>query len=484
MARVSLEKRSFLPGDRISVIYTLEPPELPDFDVTNVSTSIFRVDVRRASWVMGFGTLPTRDGNTFTCEATLPGHLNPGLHFVAPPTQFMGGDSHSIQRAVRFEPLTFEIRSAIALAASDQQLEDRLQELQREHRLFSEATHRTPAVAAGDERRFRVLIFAVGTLIHANQQLEGYRIVQLQGGMSHQQMLNLANSYVGSLGYSPIAFAAEVEQAFVHGTPSIVVDYADVRAVDQGDAISFCRKHAEDVFLALGRDRGQVPKEFGFIAYDVASNQTHHWFHAPGYRGNLAPGFTPGAVAEAVERMLPRLQNDPFAKLISRTFVEALGEDLEAVRIFRLWTILELVADKHVVRNSTPLANPDGSGILRANGRPETNESQVGRVYSYIRSLGHGPTFATYQDGESILEGGDTSSPNYQAGMRFFTPWQLVRAAYAVRNYVAHEGYFDPVSAAAGDQHQQLAAQALTSGRPALASFVEQAAQQALMREA
>jgi hypothetical protein len=68
----------------------------------------------------------------------------------------------------------------------------------------------------------------------------------------------------------------------------------------------------------------------------------------------------------------------------------------------------------------------------------------------------------TYSDAsgtQTIIEAGDTSNPNYKPGARVYSLWEMVKAGYAIRNYVAHEGHFDPIIAAAGDQHQRLAAE-------------------------
>ncbi len=110
-----------------------------------------------------------------------------------------------------------------------------------------------------------MLIFAVGTLIHGRQQLEGYSITPLQGGMTHRQFLALANAYLSSTQLPQIPFDQDIEQRFASGSPSIVVDYHHVQARDESDALTYCKDHADMIFLALGRNRGQAPKEFGVL---------------------------------------------------------------------------------------------------------------------------------------------------------------------------------------------------------------------------
>jgi hypothetical protein len=92
----------------------------------------------------------------------------------------------------------------------------------------------------------------------------------------------------------------------------------------------------------------------------------------------------------------------------------------------------------------------------------------------------------TYSDAsgtQTIIEAGDTSNPNYKPGARVYSLWEMVKAGYAIRNYVAHEGHFDPTIAAAGDQHQRLAAESVTTGRPSVVGFVERVAERVLWTE-
>lgn len=489
MARASLNKKSYVPGDLLRLTFRIPAEELPNYDVTNISTDVLRLAVERNQPLIGFGTAPIRtNDNSFTVEVKLPDDAKHGLcvigHAVITPPE---GTTEPMSR-IHFEPVFFEIRDPSAKPSTAEQLKSALGLISQQRAAYSTKKIVTPA-AGGDTTAsgaFRVLIFAVGTLIHARQQLEGYSITPLQGGMSHRHLLDLANAYVSSAQLPQIPFDENVEQRFVSGSPSIVVDYHHVQARSHEDALAYCRHQADLIFLALGRNRGQLPKEFGGAAFDRNSNQMWHFFHAPWYRGNLVCDFSPAAVADAVERIVPKLQSNPFARLISRSYTEAILEETTDFRLLRLWTILELAADRHVPKSNTPLQHPDGSPILKANGQPETNQSQVGRIYSYLKSLGPMTSAGTYTDASgthTIIEAGDTSNPNYKPGARVYSLWQMVRAGYAIRNYVAHEGYLDPAAAAAGDQHQQLAAESLTTGRPSVVGFVERAAERVLWTE-
>ena len=339
----------------------------------------------------------------------------------------------------------------------------------------------------GVSRRFRVLIFAVGSVLHSVQQLEGFKVVPLKGSMSHRPLLDIANSYLTSAKLPPLPFKKEVELRFEGGSPSIVLDYHDVWARDFEDAFVYCRQHSDLVFLAIGLNRGHVPREFGGVAFDRTTGECQYYFHAPWHRSNLVPDFSPSAVGNAIETTLPRLISNPFMMLISRSFAEARSEERVDFQVLRMWTILELAADRHVAKDNTPLTHPNGSPITKPNGKPETNQSQVGRVYSYLRTVGPMSSVSSWTDETGthvLIQGGDTSHPQYQPGASVYSLWEMVKSGYAIRNYVAHEGRFDPTIAKQGDHYQQLAAAAFEIGRPGIIQFVESAAQQVLWKEA
>lgn len=489
MAQAYLDKLSYVPGERLKITFSLGSEELPTYPVTNISTNIFRIEVARNQLLIGFGAAPERSGNNFSVEVTVPINAVPGLYILGHAVITPPDETGSKPQRIQFEPLFFEIRASTDPTSTSKELQVRLKAISENRRIFSEKVHLT-ANASGNalnDCAFRVLIFAVGTLVHSPQQLEGYRVVPLQGGMSHQQLLSLTNSYISSVGLPSIPFSNETERRFVSGSPSIVVDYHHVQARDHEDAFTYCRELADLIFLALGRNRGQAPREFAGVAYNHSTGNSWHFFHAPWYKGNHISNFSPTAVADSIETILPKLRSNPFLKLISRSYVEAKSEDTDDIRLLRLWTILELAANRHVARNNTPLQNPDGTPILKASGMPETNESQVGRVYSYLLSIGPLTSVSSYTDAagtHTIIEAGDASNPNYKPGVQVYSLWEMVKAAYAIRNFVAHEGRFDPAIAAKGDQHQQLASASARTGRPTIIRFVERAAERVLLREA
>jgi hypothetical protein len=82
------------------------------------------------------------------------------------------------------------------------------------------------------------------------------------------------------------------------------------------------------------------------MAFEYGSNQRWHLYEMPGYKGNLISDFNPVSTANQIERLLPRLQVDSFARLLMKTYAEATAEGDYGFSLLRYWSILELVGDK------------------------------------------------------------------------------------------------------------------------------------------
>lgn len=285
----------------------------------------------------------------------------------------------------------------------------------------------------------------------------------------------------------PLPYQAELEDQFARGTPTIAIRYACVRAVSHDDALDYCRCHSRLIFELLGRKQGQIPKEFGGVALEIGTANRWQFIEMPGYRGNLVSDFSPTTLAKSIERSLPILETNPFARLLTRVFAEATGETDIGFQFLRYWTVLELVADRKIAKDGSLLRHPNGNLILNSKGNPETTNSKHGRVYQYILHNGGFTTIYSYQDNgvnQTMIIAGDDSNPNFKPGVEVFSLWEMLRATYAVRNSVAHEGHFDVAAALAGDKYQRLAARLLRPPLSILQGFVEGVAKTTVDREA
>lgn len=486
LIRASIGQTSFLPGAVLTLTLQFDAVEINLDSVTNVSIDVHRIERERNQFAFGFGAAPKRKESTLEVSQTLPVDFRIGLYIVNRAVLVWGNGLDAHQEQVAFDPVIFAVQTAGEKPYSLQELGIRVNEVSREradyvHRIIRTTTAQTAITAT----RFRVLIFGVGCLLHAHQQLEGYSISPIGLGLSHRPMHDIVNIVLQREGIGPIGFDPQAETHFESTTPTFMVDYVSVEALHHQDALNHCRLHANHVFQILGLERGQMPREFAALVLQHGSPAYLRSFQMPGYRGNLISDFNPVSTANTIERLLPKLDTNPFLSLLANTYADATAETNHGFALLRYWSVLELLADKYVPI-ATQVRAPDGSAILNAKGNPESTNSKHGRVYTHILGNSAFLTQGSYDDNgtqKRFIIGGDSTTPGYTADTELVPLWDIVRAGYAIRNSIAHEGQFDIATAATGDPYQQLAAKLVTSRYADPAGFLKQQAQIAFWRE-
>jgi len=491
---LTLNAHSYLAGERVICRLTVAS-DVPKDRVTNLSLDFLRIEVLRDQFAFGFGMAPRVVAGMLEVEQNFPADLKPGLYVIREATLSVGSIETAAEppgigpRHIRvvFSPIIFQVRTAVEQSASPEALAQQAELiLNRRRQLASKPFIVDPLTDAKGQPHFLVIVFGVGCLIHQPQQLEGFSILPVGQGLSHRNMSEIVNRFLESNAFPRLPFIKATEQAFASSTPVFAVAYNTVVATGHEAALEYCRSHAERVFSILGIDRGQKPRAFAYVATQHNTPQCWHRFDFPGYRGNLLAGFNPVKTANEIERLLPRLEANPFFRLIVSTYSDATSEHNYGFALLRFWSVLELVADRKIAP-SRPVLHPDVNAILSAKGNPETTNSKHGRVYAYILANGAFEESGSYTEAgvQKSYHIGDAKNPNVTAATEVFTLWDIVRATYAIRNAIAHEGQFDPIKAQAGDLYQRLAARLSTHGHPPdPLHFTKMQAQLAVWREA
>lgn len=133
--------------------------------------------------------------------------------------------------------------------------------------------------------------------------------------------------------------------------------------------------------------------------------------------------------------------------MLVRAYAQATADEDENVTLLRCWSVLELVADR-AIEEGQPIFHLDGQPILHRDGKQANTGSKSARVYVLTRQYGIGYPSISYgyrhADGAErrLLMGGDETHPGYTPGTRIIPLWDFTRAAYAIRNCIAHHGYF------------------------------------------
>jgi hypothetical protein len=485
--RADVGKISYLLGEELTLklVFDSRPKDVEQ--VTNVSVDLLRMEEARNQGAFGFGSAPTWVSGVLELRQKLPTTLQPGLYMFAAATLCWPEASGALrQQRLRFTPVVFAVQTVVETPLTKPDLERLVADLQvarTEHNNRELRTDR--ALASSNPRTFRVWIFGVGSLIHSHQQLAGYSITPLKQGFSHRRLSEIVHNQLKAIQIAPPPFDQNIEDQFERATPTFVVSYENVRALDQNDALDYCRAHSALLFELLGLDRGQKPSEFFCMAAELGTMQRWHLYQVPGYKGNLVSAFNPASTANLIERLVPKLLKDPFLHLLVKTYSDATAEENSGFALLRYWAVLELLGD-HYMPEGTPIHNPDGSPIFGTNGRRKTTKAKEGRVYQYILNAGaYVQSISVNLDGtnKQYMIGADASHPGYTPSTELISLWDMVRAAYAIRNSVAHTGQFDADRPIPGDVNQELAARLVRAGHLDPGSFVQGQASTCMMRE-
>lgn len=435
---------SYAAGDDFVLRIVFSEPPLNLSTNVSISVDIFRIEEARNEYAVGFGASGILNGAVLTFSQKLRSEMKAGIHVVG---AIRVNTSDAQQHVVSFAPVFFEIRAIDAKPLDAEAIASELRRLEVARAGYEQREMRTElALQGAPGRTFRVLVFGIGCLVHSPQPLEGFRIVPIGKGVSYGGMLSVVNHALWGLGMKQLTLDANLNQQHEQSTPTFFIEYFRVLGADHIDALEHCRRHADLVFDLLGLDRGQKPREFCSIGHDLESPQMWYSYSFPGYKGNLVSDFNPVATAHLIETSTPKLQRDPFLRLLVRSYAEATSEDDQGIALLRAWTVLELLADRAVPPGVALTHVEDGSPITKANGNPKDTNSKEGRVYELLRTSGtafphhHSWNVNGVQQTFAIL--GNVPNNSSDPGLKVIRLWDLVSAAYAIRNRVAHEGYF------------------------------------------
>lgn len=448
ITHAEIDQPSCLPGEQITLKIHFAAPAMDLATVTNVSVDLHRVEKQRNQLAFGFGNKPQITGTLLTVTQKLATELKPGLHFVCGVTLCSGEDGYITHR-IAFEPVFFLIRDLNTEQVDRDAVTAAVANIEDERRAYAEKVIVTTSASSCKERaliEFRVFIFGIGCLLHAPQQMEGFVISPLGRGLSYARMHSIVNQALTRYQLQ-IPFESQIDHQHEQATPTFFIEYWRVLALSHDDALYHCRAHADLVFDLLGLDRGHKPREFFCLAIDPTTGQGSHLFSIPWYRGNLVSDFNPTSTGNLLETVTPKLQKDSFLRLLVRSYADATSDGDSNFAMLRAWTVLELLADREI-KKGKPIYQLDGCPILKANSNPKDTNAKEARIYELIRLSGVGfpMQMCSNIDGKEnrLLLGGDKNHPSYTPDTRLVTLWDIVYAAYAIRNRIAHEGYFSP----------------------------------------
>lgn len=302
----------------------------------------------------------------------------------------------------------------------------------------------------------QVVFLYSGLLVHGQQHCQGYSVIPYGNGLSPASSIRALNEFSSRV--FDVAFSETMEQAahYAQSKPLAAIVVHRVGAETLHAAVEGIRPLVNDAALALAFDRGHVPEPFAAIASsgpDVIMLLLH-----PPYTGNLSAPFGPTDTGAQIERLTDAMSRTPFSKLLLELYVQAQGEVDPMFQLFRFWAVLELLAKRSVPKGLT-ITDAYGQHIFD-DGKIVKTDGAAGRVYKYLYDQNMGASNCSYRDGNltySLIVEASQPAPALDGDGIKITLWEAVRAFYAVRNGVAHDGRFEPDEAATPGSKKALA---------------------------
>jgi hypothetical protein len=250
-----------------------------------------------------------------------------------------------------------------------------------------EATYSRPLgdPTSASTKKHRVVYGLEGVYLTKPMRLPGLTISPLEnrpGGTDDLALMNVALEMAGS------TRTIENQDAWVAGyhsaRPWTSVSFAEVWAADHVEAEAITSEPLAQVISLLALSRGARGKVIAF-ATEVEdppgfSGAFKIRQYEPPYRGNLLGGSMGGEHQGTFKRNADSLKRDPILRLSLDLFADAIAEPNVDLRLFRLWSALEILAINRIPSGS-PVTLTDGS--LWPNG--STTSHAGPRVYALLK---------------------------------------------------------------------------------------------------
>jgi hypothetical protein len=379
-------------------------------------------------------------------------NLSSGIYFIQNFTIISQSDTDTKNKIIQTNQVFFKVVESEEFEAEDgfdMDAEVKLIRLKQKEYQERIITTDFANLNLTPKHKYRVLMFAVGIKLRNIQILPGYKIIDLNKGFKPKYMLDVIKLSGIKLQYNP-----EIHKDFSRSTPISVIEFHCVEAINNQDAINYITHYCETLFDFLGVEQGQRPVKFAHVVFSSTTGKGTYGLSYPIYRGNVASPFSPSFLTEKMEEALSTMKSDPWIELLYELCSSAITEaekDNDFAH-FKMWSILELIADKKIP-NNIEIKGFNGKHIQDKQGQKITTKTKVGKVYQLIfesNMLNH--TFSSQIPGHEhsvifeLSSASDATPPT-----KSFSLWEGVSALYAIRNAVAHEGKFSLTKAEKGN---------------------------------
>lgn len=307
--------------------------------------------------------LPSEDGYRYSTSIEVRGSYVAHAHMVEPGLAPIGlfdagvgmfGGYHTED-----EKISFEVLSQFLVHAEQS---DEAHQPETELKLFS------------------VTCIMVGCLLDFDQDFDGGRISRFVESLSPGSLHRLIGHVAMSEGLRFVPTENDIQE-YVVDNPTVVVQYKEILASNDLEAVSKAGKRLRAVQTALAFDREAVAFPYAYIVRHTESGYSSFHLTRRHYKGNLVPGFADGRITSLIPIFSKAVESDAWADFILNMFRSTLTEDSQDHRVFRLWSILETISRRNVATTDSPVLY-NGEPI-RINSRILKKSANFGRVADF-----------------------------------------------------------------------------------------------------
>ncbi len=462
-----LHKTTYHNLENLDIDFDFSNYPLDIKNIKNININIYSLGTKRNDFVFGFGIKPIIDNNILTISQKMSASMKPGIYFIRHIKVMYGIIDSKDYKEIsllpkdNFELKFFYISDKKDDIKSSTEIKRIIENISLNRHKYRDKIHQTHGSLALDKPNYlNVHIFALGCLVHSVQELEGITIYPISSKLSYENMNSIVNEHLDKKTKCSLPFREEIERDYGRSSPMFVIEFQKVNALDYNNALQYCRAKSESIFSILAYDKGQKPSLFSYVIINEESGECNYGFNFPGYKGNLVSDFSPTGTANRIDKIEPLLENDHWFKFLFKSYTNAINEENSDIKYFRLWAILELIANKEVIDNDIELKDAEKNVIKYQNGDTAKTNTKFGKVYYLIYKCNFSSTTASSQihgrEYHIVLEMSEYKDKS-EDGEKL-TLWEVLNALYAIRNSVAHEGEFIREKMEQGTWKEKLAA--------------------------
>ncbi len=289
---------------------------------------------------------------------------------------------------------------------------------------------------------YNVLVFCVGSFVDTIQYLEGYRIIPIKNELDYRDYYNIVKKYLHTKNGMDLDYKQKFRDIRNSAQPIYVIDFHSIIANDSAQAVLTARIKTEFINIGLAFQNRQKATIFCSFALNEHEYYECFEFH-PQYLGNLVGEFSNTLIAEKIERYMPSIENNSWGQFLLRNYANALNEANQLTQIFYLWSILDLIAQKHVLETKDPIYDHHNN-VLKKKGKLVTTESSEGRAFKIMSGLGIPELDVTNGIGgrHRLIFESDKDIPSQKNDLKF-SLWEFIKLIYKIRNIIAHDGILE-----------------------------------------